>query len=223
MTTSLPDNDTNNNNCNDKLYILDPLSVIIKLAIIGDKPVGTKIRIQNNVVYIQEPGIFQSLCRMLLNTNKTDLHYMYNPIQYACLEFLSPKYKENMPRMELLFNSAMKGIQRLIDTYKKCSIITLCLNYYYAIIITHLEKYNETVDEPLTNTDCIFYKDVMNSLYTTEVITELNKHWTDDKITVILDLVYFLNKDNMAINNVKSLETIMENNDINTQTVLLTL
>ena len=45
LIDTLPDN---NNNKNIKLFILDPLSVIIKLAIISNKPAGTKILIQNN-------------------------------------------------------------------------------------------------------------------------------------------------------------------------------
>ena len=42
-----------NNTLNIKMYILDPLSVIIKLAIISNKPVGTKLLIINNVIYFQ--------------------------------------------------------------------------------------------------------------------------------------------------------------------------
>jgi len=85
-TTNLPENNTK---INIKLFLLDPLSVIIKLAILGNKPIGTKILIQNNVMYFQEPGIFQSITRMFYNSNKTDLQYMYNPIQIACVTFLS--------------------------------------------------------------------------------------------------------------------------------------
>ena len=73
MSSTLPDNNTR---INIKSFILDPLSVIIKLAIIGNKPSGTKILIQNNVIYFQEPGIFQSMCRIVFNTNKTDLQFM---------------------------------------------------------------------------------------------------------------------------------------------------
>ena len=56
-STNLPEN---NQKINIKLFLLDPLSVIIKLAILGNKPVGTKILIQNNVLYFQEPGLFQA-------------------------------------------------------------------------------------------------------------------------------------------------------------------
>ena len=44
----LPDN---NQNINIKGFLLDPLSVIIKLAILSNKPVGTKILIKNNILY----------------------------------------------------------------------------------------------------------------------------------------------------------------------------
>jgi len=206
-TTNLPENNTK---INIKLFLLDPLSVIIKLAILGNKPVGTKILIQNNVMYFQEPGIFQSITRMFYNSNKTDLQYMYNPIQIACLTFLSKESIQKTPRLKSLFMCAQEGLKRLIETYKTCSIISLCLNYYYAIITNHVEqKYN----------DFIFNKDSMTIYYTKDLIDSLNEQWSPDKIKVILDLISFLTNDSMAANNVKSLETIMENNDLNTQKI----
>ena len=72
-STTLPENNTK---VNIKLFLLDPLSVIIKLAILGNKPIGTKFLLQNNVIFFQEPGIFQSITRMFYNSNKTDLQYM---------------------------------------------------------------------------------------------------------------------------------------------------
>jgi hypothetical protein len=49
ITAEIPDNQKNTNY---SLFILDPLSVIIKLAIFSNKAVGTKFRIQDNVMYI---------------------------------------------------------------------------------------------------------------------------------------------------------------------------
>jgi hypothetical protein len=63
----------------------------------------------------------------------------------------------------------------------------------------------------------IFYKDGMTTYYAKELIDNLNEQWTQEKIKVILDLIAFLTNDNMASNNVKSLETIMDNNDLNSQ------
>jgi hypothetical protein len=206
---TIPDNDINTNY---KLYLLDPLSVIIKLAILGNKPIGTKLLIQNNVVYFQEPGFFQSITRFYYSTNKTDLQYMYNPIYIACLTFLSKESVAKTPRLKNLFINALAGLKNLIETYKSCSILTLCLNYYYAIIKNYIEN---------TQNDYLFYKDGLTSLYTKELTDSLNNQWTQEKIKVILDLISFLTNDEMAANNVKSLETIMENNDKNSLKILL--
>ena len=208
-SATIPDNDINTNY---KLYLLDPLSVIIKLAILGNKPIGTKLLIQNNVVYFQEPGFFQSITRFYYSTNKTDLQYMYNPIYIACLTFLSKESVAKTPRLKNLFINALAGLKNLIETYKSCSILTLCLNYYYAIIKNYIEN---------TQNDFLFYKDGLTSLYTKELTDSLNNQWSQEKIKVILDLISFLTNDEMAANNVKSLETIMENNDKNSLKILL--
>lgn len=208
MNETLPDN---NNQINLKTFVLDPLSVIIKLAIIGNKPVGTKILISKNIMYFQEPGPFQALCRVFFKTNKTDLQYMYNPIELACKQFLSKEFVKTTPRIKNLFTCAQNGIKRLIETYKTNSIISLTLNYFNVIITNHVEQtYNES----------IFNKDGMTSLYTKELLEELFNYWSQEKIKVVLDLISFLTNDKSASSNVKSLENIMETNDIELYKIL---
>lgn len=202
---TIPDD---NNNINIKNLILDPLSVIVKLAILSNKPVGTKLLIQNNVIYFQEPGPFQSLCRMIYKSNKTDLQYIYNPINIACLFFLSKSFIEKNPRIKNLFLCAQNGLKKLIETYKSCSIITITLNYYYVLLSNHIQQtYNENM----------FVKDNFTNYYTSNIIDLLNKQWTDEKIKVVLDIIAFLLKYSDNPNNVKSLETIMDSIDSNTQ------
>ena len=208
MNETLPDNNTQ---INLKTFVLDPLSVIIKLAIIGNKPVGTKILISKNIIYFQEPGPFQALCRVFFKTNKTDLQYMYNPIELACKQFLSKEFVKNTPRIKNLFTCAQNGIKRLIETYKTNSIISLTLNYFNVIITNHVEQtYNES----------IFSKDGMTSLYTKELLEQLFNYWSQEKIKVVLDLISFLTNDKSASSNVKSLENIMETNDIELYKIL---
>ena len=206
---SLPDD---NNNINIKTYLLDPLSVIVKLAILSNKPIGTKLLIQNNVIYFQEPGLFQAFCRILYKSNKTDLQYMYNPINIACLQFLSKTFVEKTYRIKNLFLCAQNGLKKLIETYKSCSIITITLNYYYVILSNHInEMYNESM----------FIKDSFTNYYTNNIIETLNKQWTDEKIKVVLDLISFLLKYNDNPNNIKSLENIMESIDTNTNKIII--
>lgn len=196
------------------LFILDPLSVIIKLAILGNKPIGTKICISRNIIYFQDPGIFQGVCRYFMKTNKTDLQYMYNPIELACQHYLSKTCIQQNPKLKELFKCAQNGILKLIDTYKQCSIMRLCLNYYFSLISNHLDE---------TFIENLFRKDNMTPLYTTELVIALNKLWTPDRIHIILNLTTYLISSDRADADVKSMETIMDNIDLETQNVFMTL
>ena len=207
LITSIPDDNTN---INTKTFILDPLSVIVKLAILSNKPVGTKLLIQNNVIYFQEPGPFQSISRYFYKSNKTDIQYLYNPINIACLNFLSKEFVGKTHRIKDLFICAQNGLKKLMETYKSCSIINLTLNYYYVILTNHIsQQYNENM----------FNKDNCTCYYTKEACESLNSQWTIEKIIVVLDIISYVIKFNDN-NNVKSLETIMESIDKNTQTII---
>jgi hypothetical protein len=182
---------------NYKLYVLDPLSVIIKLAILGNKPIGTKIYIANNIIYIQEPGPFQSLYRYFYNITKESIHFLYNPIHIACEQYLNKKSIEKTPKLKNLFTCAQKGILNLSETYKSHAIIKLCLKYFYIIIENYLKKNYNTE---------IFKKDDMTIYY-----DKINSTWTDEKIKIVLDLIDFLISNNNPSNYIKSLETIIDN------------
>ena len=184
------------------LFILDPLSVIIKLAILGNKPIGTKICISRNIIYFQEPGMFQGLCRYFLKTNKTDLQYMYNPIELACQHYLSKTCIQQNPKLKELFKCSQNGILKLIETYKQCSIMRLCLNYYFSLISNHLDE---------TCIENLFRKDNMTPLYTTDLVINLHRLWSQDRIKIILNLTTYLISCDSADADVKSLETIMDN------------
>jgi hypothetical protein len=203
----LPDNKT----VDLQLFILDPLSVIIKLAILSNKPIGTKICISKNIVFLQEPGPFQSFCRYIFNTNKTDIQYIYNPIQLACQSYLSKVAVQQNPKLKELFKCAQNGLGRLSETYKSCSIIRLCINYYATIIDNHLKEiYN----------DALFRNDNLTPLYTNELTSTFTKLWTQDRIKIILNLTTFLIGDENAATNVKSVETIMMDIDTQVQKLL---
>jgi hypothetical protein len=205
---TLPDNKVTNL----QLFILDPLSVIIKLAILSNKVVGTKICIDNNIIYLQEPGPFQAICRYFYNSNKTDMQYLYNPIELACQCYLTKTVIQQNPKMKELFKCAQNGILKLIETYKNVSIMRLCLNYYYTIISNHIEdKFN----------DALFRQDNMTPFYTKELTDKCNKIWSQEKIKIVLNLTTYLSTNENAETDVKSLETIMNGIDKQVQSILI--
>jgi hypothetical protein len=197
---TLPNNKTDNL----QLFILDPFSVIIKLAILSNKPIGTKIRIDNNIIYLQEPGPFQSVCRYIFNNNKTDIQYLYNPIELACQQYLTEAVVKQNPKIKDLFKCAQSGLIKMIETYRASSVMRICINYYLSLISNHLEELNNAT---------LFKKDNMSVFYTSELLDKLTKTWTHDKIKIILNLTTFLSSDDNAETDVKSLETIMDGID----------
>jgi hypothetical protein len=203
----LPDNKTDNIH----LFILDPLSVIIKLAILSNKPIGTKLRIDNNIIYTQEPGPFQAFCRYIFKNNKTDIQYLYNPIEFACQTYLTKTCLQQNPKMKDLFKCAQNGLLRLIETYKTCSVMRICLNYYLSLISNHLEEKNNAE---------LFRKDGMTTFYTAEVFNKMTKIWTHEKIKIVLNLTAYLSNNENAETDVKSLETIMDGIDLQVSAAL---
>ena len=190
-------------------YLLDPLSVIIKLAIISKKDSGVKVSISNNILYIQEIGIFQPIVRYYFNSSKNDLNYLYNPIDIACRFFLNKKKYDNIP-MDHLFTCALRGLEIIKDTYKNYPLIIICLNYYCNIIKNYMEKKNED----------LFKKDVISEFYTDELIKKLNIYWSIDKIKLIIEMTEHVYNDNSKINSIKCLEVFMNDVDINTQMII---
>ena len=189
-------------------FLLDPLSVIIKLAILSNKPVGTKICILNNLIHIQEVGPFQSFVRYWLKNNKSDLHYLYNPIEIACDNFLSMDIIDEHPTIIALFNSALKGIDKLKETYKEHSMVILCLNYYANIISNYLgDNFNGD----------LFREDNISELYTDDLVEKLNNRWTNEKLVVVLELNNYLS------NNINCIETFMKNIDKDTSGIIVLL
>jgi len=200
FSNSLPDNKT----VDLQLYILDPLSTIIKLAILSNKPINTKICIDKNVVFIQEPGPFQAFCRYMFNNNKTDIQYIYNPIEIACQTYLTTQSIQQNPKIKELFKCAQNGLVKLMETYKNCSVMRICLNYYYSLISNHLDEKHDKA---------LFRKDHLSSIYSSDLIEKLNKMWTQDKIKIVLNLTSYLSCNQNAETDVKSLETIMDGID----------
>ena len=89
-----------------------------------------------------------------------------------------------------------------------------CLNYYFSLISNHLDE---------TYIENLFRKDSMTPLYTKELVDSLHKIWTSDRIKIILNLTTYLINTTNADTDVKSMETIMDNIDLQTQGVFMSI
>ena len=192
-------------------YILDPLSVIIKLAILSYKPLNSKLSIYNNTVCIQEPGIFQSIVRYYFNNNRFDIYNLYNPIHIACIHF----FKNNYHGLDItkIFKVANNGIQRLITNYKDTQVIIHTLYMYYNIIENHLSSVS------VGNLN-LFMPDPNTPIYNNILVNSLNSKWSYEKIKVVLNFFEYVDNDTTNKSSIKCLDEFMINIDNETHSYI---
>ena len=106
----------------DKIQVIEPLTCMIRLAMLAFKPRGTKICIYENSVYLQEPSLFQGTIRWLSGDKRNDLHYLLAPITKA-IQIWNPA--DNVA-IHHIFSKAVQGLTRLKSSYTSthCSSLT---------------------------------------------------------------------------------------------------
>jgi hypothetical protein len=90
---------------------LDPLTTLIKLAILPYKPKGTKLSIYNNYIYYSENNIFQFAIRTFFGDSYNDLRDMNRSLQKSVLWYSTDL------KIKHLFDDAIIGLEKLKETY----------------------------------------------------------------------------------------------------------
>ena len=90
---------------------LDPLTTLIKLAILPYKPEGTKLSIDNNYIYFSENTIFQFVIRKYFGDSYNDLRDLRRSLHKAVAWYFDD------PKMKYLFDNAIFGLEKLKQTY----------------------------------------------------------------------------------------------------------
>jgi hypothetical protein len=150
--------------------ILEPLQALLQIAYLSFTPIGTKLTIHNNILYIQPPNYSQSIVRWYNNDTQEDLFYLFN-IFYRFKKFyyflcggndgndvtgVAVKDCEHSSKIvnkklyELLIELAKNGIGNLIRTYGQTEKIHILhtLQMYKNILETDTEmtKQNQRPD-----------------------------------------------------------------------------
>lgn len=119
--------------------ILEPLQAVLQLSLLSISPIGTKLSIQNNLLYIQPPSWKQSIVRSYYMDNKEELYYLFNVIQrfHHFYNYLNDRKDHLSELIPLITRMVEKGIDRLIQTYQSTETHSLLhtLQMYKMIII----------------------------------------------------------------------------------------
>ena len=153
----------------DKLdMILEPLQSMIQLAILSVKPIGTKLAIQENILYIQEPSIIQPLNRWYNSDKKDDLYFLFQVIK-RFIKWYNPENKIiSIELYNLICSMSLIGLDNLVKTYNNTdnnSIIQV-LHLYKNLLEVPNSKELEKHSNDKVNIDEVFENII--SLYGTK-------------------------------------------------------
>ena len=144
--------------------ILEPLQVVIQLAVLSSLPIGTKISISKNILEIQEPSWTQGMWRWYQNDKTEELYYLFHAIRryykwYKINDGTNDKKaKKKTDNFEYLLALAIKGIDNLIETYKQSDrpTITQTLSLYRNVLGMNNDTLFQTNDDDVKSLDDVF-------------------------------------------------------------------
>ena len=133
----------------DNEQILEPFTVLVKLAILSIKKEGSKISIVNNKLYIQSPHKWQGAVRYMNGNKREEISLLMKPI-IRCTRLFPVKNKETNEvsnELEFIYNKAVEGLKSLKKNYdNSICTVTHSIDYYITIIESHLKGEDLSVD-----------------------------------------------------------------------------
>jgi hypothetical protein len=169
----------NNITSTNKNDILDPLSIIVKLFIYYYKPLGTKISIGNNRIYIQDSTYIQGLVRRYNGDSKNDINILLCPILYGCIHYL--KNEETRDVYLPLFEISLQALTNMKQTYANTAII---YNIEHIInVIKMFVNEESTIVNNIINPDTPLFK-IKENIY-----QHLNQVWTVERKNILFGFI----------------------------------
>ena len=146
--------------------ILEPMQVMIQLAMLAHSPIGTKISVSNNILSIQPPTFTQGVVRWWNNDNKDDLYYLFHAIR----RYYKWYKNQNDIVYQYILEWAIKGIDKLSETYNKAdkNNIRHTLALYKNVLDLKADEIFKDNKEDTVNIDNVF-KAIIN-LYDDKLI-----------------------------------------------------
>jgi hypothetical protein len=158
--------------------ILEPLQVMVQLALLSFCPIGTKITINNNILSLQPPTIAQPINRWFNYDKKDDIYHLFQVIKRFIKWYDNTNHIINNMFYNILVEQSKKGLDNLIKTYQNCEMLTIIpvLNMYKDLLNTcdvnkvHPEEKTDIIEisEINKNIDQIFFN--ISTIYTKEII-----------------------------------------------------
>lgn len=174
--------------------ILEPLQAMLQLSFMAFCPIGTKLNISNNILYIQIPTWHQSISRTYNKDSKDDLFYLFNVIgRYKKFyDRINKMPGEESNLYKLLITLAKKGIDNLLLTYQQADKVSLLhtLHMYKAM----LDNTISIEDINRTNTNMSLIENANSDTNMDSVFMNIRDLYSNEEIKIIYYTLVILEK-----------------------------
>lgn len=195
--------------------ILEPLQAMIQLALLSICPNGTKLRICENILYLQSPTIIQPIARWYYSDKKDDLYFLYSVIK-RYIKWYNPNINKKSPLnaelYQLITSMGIEGLNNLFKTYSSSDSNTVIhviqmyknlLEYNNDKILTDeylldIEKNKINIDEVFENIITIYDATTLNVILNILELIKKEENQTN-QMNIIDGLNLILNKTNHSI------------------------
>ena len=182
--------------------ILEPLQAMIQLALLSICPIGTKLRISENILYLQSPTIVQGISRWYYSDKKDDLYFLYSVIK-RYIKWYNPNINKKSPvsaeLYQLITSMGIEGLNNLFKTYSSSDSNTVIhviqmyknlLEYNNDKILTDeylldIEKNKINIDEVFENIITIYDQISLNVIC--NILELVKKEENSTNQTYIID------------------------------------
>ena len=152
--------------------ILEPMQVMIQLAILSYEPIGTKIHVSNNILRLQRPTYAQGIVRWWNCDNKDDLYYLFHAIRRYYKWYKNQDDDDEI--YDYILKKAILGIDSLIETYTKTDKISIrqTLSLYKNILdmeepslFKDESEQAASMDKVFENVISVYDEEYLNAIY----------------------------------------------------------
>lgn len=184
-------------------FLLDPLTTIVKIAMLKYRESKTKIYIYNNNIFYSEPNYLQGVNRWVKGASRNDLNHLFLPILYFCYLKHQCKQTESSCTIQIpsnfrsvvdqLNDLVLDGIQALKNTYvnNQSDLVINCLDLYALMLSSETEPEIKKKYDKINVTSKNTYEEFLKCWKPENI--ELVKKLFDELETGHQDM-YFVNK-----------------------------
>lgn len=178
--------------------ILEPLQAISQLAFLKACPIGTKLTIENNLLFIQMPNWHQGLTRSWNKDKREDVLLLFNAVQrfnkiYVNSQTGSQSHTSKTngifkKLIELITRMAVEGLDNLINTYSRIENTS---------IVQTLVMYKNILNNPdkFTTLEEVKEGNVKGGKNIEDVFAQIRENWNDNEYAILYNILSLIDND----------------------------